>query len=48
MELFKQLNEQGTTIIQVTHSETNASYGNRVIQLEDGWVVGGERGQAAV
>src|SRR5215475_7281945 len=40
MELFKKLNEQGTTIIQVTHSETNASYGSRIIQLRDGWVVG--------
>jgi putative ABC transport system ATP-binding protein len=41
MELFKSLNEQGTTIIQVTHSEANAAYGHRVIQLADGWVVGG-------
>jgi len=39
MEMFKKLNEQGTTIIQVTHSERNASYGRRVIQLQDGWVV---------
>ena len=39
MELFKKLNEEGTTIIQVTHSETNASYGRRVIQLRDGWMV---------
>ncbi len=39
MELFKRLNEQGTTIIQVTHSEANAAFGNRVIQLKDGWVV---------
>jgi ABC-type antimicrobial peptide transport system, ATPase component len=39
MELFKKLNEAGTTIIQVTHSETNASYGSRVIQLRDGWIV---------
>src|SRR4026207_1278379 len=39
MELFKRLNEGGTTIIQVTHSEVNASYGNRVIKLRDGWVV---------
>lgn len=38
MELFKRLNEEGTTIIQVTHSEINAGYGNRVIQLLDGWV----------
>jgi ABC-type lipoprotein export system ATPase subunit len=39
MELFKKLNGEGTTIVQVTHSETNASYGDRVIQLRDGWVV---------
>ena len=39
MELFKKLNDEGTTIIQVTHSEVNASYGNRVINLRDGWVV---------
>jgi len=40
MELFKKLNQQGTTIIQVTHSEVNASYGNRTIQLFDGWITG--------
>ncbi len=39
MEMFKRLNEQGTTIVQVTHSETNAAYGNRIVQLEDGWIV---------
>ena len=39
MELFKRLNDAGTTIIQVTHSEKNAAYGNRIIQLRDGWVV---------
>lgn len=39
MDLFKRLNEGGTTIIQVTHSETNAAYGNRIIQLRDGWIV---------
>ena len=39
MEMFKRLNDAGTTIVQVTHSEVNASYGNRVIQLRDGWVV---------
>ena len=38
MELFKTLNQEGTTIIQVTHSETNAAYGNRIIRLKDGWV----------
>jgi len=39
MELFRRLNQQGTTIIQVTHSEENARYGHRVIRLKDGWVV---------
>jgi ABC-type lipoprotein export system ATPase subunit len=39
MELFKRLNAAGTTIIQVTHSEANASYGDRIIRLRDGWVV---------
>jgi ABC-type lipoprotein export system ATPase subunit len=39
MELFRRLNAEGTTIIQVTHSETNAMYGSRVIELMDGWVV---------
>jgi len=38
MELFKTLNDQGTTIVQVTHSETNAGYGSRVIQLRDGFM----------
>ena len=37
MDMFKRLNDQGTTIIQVTHSEFNASYGNRIIHLRDGW-----------
>ena len=39
MQLFKKLNDAGTTIIQVTHSEKNAGYGNRVIQMGDGWVL---------
>lgn len=38
MELFRKLNSEGTTIIQVTHSETNAAYGKRVIRLRDGWM----------
>lgn len=38
MELFKQLNEEGVTIIQVTHSEKNASYGVRTINLLDGYI----------
>ena len=38
MELLKKLNSQGTTIVQVTHSETNAAYGNRIIKLKDGWI----------
>jgi len=38
MELFKKLNDEGTTIVQVTHSEVNAEYGNRIVRLEDGWI----------
>jgi putative ABC transport system ATP-binding protein len=38
MELLKNLNEQGTTIIQVTHSEEKAAYGRRIIRLLDGWI----------
>jgi putative ABC transport system ATP-binding protein len=47
MQLFKKLNDAGTTIIQVTHSERNAAYGHRIIQLKDGWVVS-ESSPAAV
>jgi ABC-type lipoprotein export system ATPase subunit len=39
MEMFRELNQQGTTIVQVTHSDANAAYGSRTIQLRDGWVV---------
>ena len=38
MELLSELNGQGTTIVQVTHSETNARYGQRVVELQDGWL----------
>ena len=38
MELFKKLNEEGTTIVQVTHSETNAAYGHTIVKLRDGWI----------
>src|ERR1035441_6699544 len=44
MELFKKLNAEGTTIVQVTHSAENAAYGDRGIQLADGWVVSGGSG----
>jgi putative ABC transport system ATP-binding protein len=39
MELFRRLNEAGTTIVQVTHSRENSGYGKRVINLKDGWIV---------
>jgi putative ABC transport system ATP-binding protein len=39
MDLFVGLNQQGTTIVQVTHSEENAMYGSRTISMRDGWVV---------
>ena len=38
MDMFKKLNDDGATIIQVTHNERNAEYGNRVIQIVDGWI----------
>ena len=38
MDLLKKLNKEGTTIVQVTHSDTNARYGNRIIKLHDGWI----------
>jgi putative ABC transport system ATP-binding protein len=47
MELFKKLNEEGTTIVQVTHSEVNASYGNKLINLFDGWMKTEEETPAA-
>jgi putative ABC transport system ATP-binding protein len=39
MALFKKLNNEGTTIVQVTHSEENARCGNRIVKLRDGWIV---------
>jgi ABC-type lipoprotein export system ATPase subunit len=39
MKLFRTLNQAGTTIVQVTHSDVNAAYGSRIIQLRDGWIV---------
>lgn len=39
MELFCELNHQGTTIVQVTHSDANAAFGSRTVQLQDGWIV---------
>ncbi|UCG86997.1 MAG: ABC transporter ATP-binding protein [Gemmatimonadota bacterium] len=41
MDLLKNLNDGGTTIIQVTHNEDYAKYGNRIIQLHDGWLAAG-------
>ena len=38
MELFRKLNGEGVTIVQVTHSDTNAAYGGRVVRLRDGWI----------
>ena len=40
MELFRELNREGTTIVQVTHSESNAAYGSRTLQMQDGWLIG--------
>ena len=38
MQIFRKLNAGGTTIIQVTHSEKNASFGDRIVRLRDGWL----------
>jgi ABC-type lipoprotein export system ATPase subunit len=38
MDLFKKLNQQGATIVQVTHNEAWAAYGRRIIRLKDGWM----------
>lgn len=38
MDLFKKLNGEGVTIVQVTHNEKYAEYGNRIINIEDGWI----------
>jgi putative ABC transport system ATP-binding protein len=43
MDLLKRLNDDGTTIIQVTHNDAWAAYGNRIIQLADGWIVDGQK-----
>jgi len=43
MRLFQKLNEEGTTIVQVTHSEENARYGQRIVRLRDGWIDGEEK-----
>jgi putative ABC transport system ATP-binding protein len=42
MELLKNLNGQGTTIVQVTHSKENAKYGKRIINLQDSWMDNGK------
>ena len=42
MRLFQKLNDEGTTIVQVTHSEENARYGGRIVRLHDGWIAGEE------
>ncbi|HUO34857.1 MAG TPA: ABC transporter ATP-binding protein [Candidatus Acidoferrum sp.] len=47
MDMLKKLNEEGTTIIQVTHNDAWAAYGNRIIQLADGWIVDGARKMGA-
>src|SRR5215470_9739152 len=43
MDLLKKLNDDGTTIVQVTHNDAWAAYGNRIIQLADGWIVDGQK-----
>jgi ABC-type lipoprotein export system ATPase subunit len=43
MALFCELNRQGTTIVQVTHSEENAHYSKRIVELRDGWLTRDEQ-----
>jgi ABC-type lipoprotein export system ATPase subunit len=45
MDLFVELNRAGTTIVQVTHSEENARYSKRIIELRDGWMTRDEAPQ---
>lgn len=47
MELFRQLNNAGTTIVQVTHSDENARYGKRIVELHDGWITRDEMLQSS-
>ena len=42
MEIFKKLNDEGITIVQVTHSEENARYGKRIVRVADGAIVSDE------
>jgi putative ABC transport system ATP-binding protein len=44
MQLFRDLNAAGMTIVQVTHSEENARYGSRVVRMRDGWIDSDEQG----
>jgi ABC-type lipoprotein export system ATPase subunit len=39
IDLFNRLNTEGTTVVQIAHSEKNADYGHRVIRLRDGWII---------
>lgn len=43
MEMFKKLNETGTTIVMVTHSEANAAYAHKIVRIVDGWIEGDPR-----
>jgi ABC-type lipoprotein export system ATPase subunit len=44
MQLFRELNAAGMTIVQVTHSEVNARYGSRIVRMRDGWIDADEKG----
>ena len=45
MDLLKELNDEGMTIVQVTHSDVNARYAHRIVEMRDGWL--GAQAQAA-
>lgn len=48
MDIFKKLNKEGMTIVQVTHSERNAQYGDRIVRLVDGAVMSDSRTEKAM
>ena len=47
MDTLAELHEEGMTILQVTHNEENAKYGDRIVELWDGFVKGSESGNVA-
>jgi len=48
MEIFRNINTEGTTVVQVTHSDANAHYGSRTIRMQDGWITSDVQHKEAV